>query len=403
MKKKLFVTFSAAGIIFLLLGAVAVETVEWLQESRTVSSTSDIFYAYLDARDDLPPLPLPMGAEGVLSYIEADDWSFLDDHWFVNQPGSTLYVPADSKLAKQVKLPLQILVIEDISRGEITIYYEDKKRGWKGLALFEAPPILDETAPFYTKSTDEEKQQDLFWNLNATRVRWTVTLKPESEILTDFVFQRDAAVASMSLLEEAGMMAMMSVPAEHTNDIFVSGEPVANGLYLEVYCPSGVTNIEIYRCTDLTASDWGVEKNGLLAVNTNTVYWTVSTAEDTGFFVAGNGGLDSDNDLLCDARELYVCNTSTNDADSDNDSLSDGEEVLIYETNPLSNDTEGDGMHDGWEVANNLNPLSDDSSDDPDGDGVQNQLEFLLGRNPHAGILVDTNAMLKLTIYNHFE
>ncbi len=345
MKKKLMVA-GLCGVVCLLLGAVAVETVEWISESRVVSTTSEIFSIYLDARDDFPPIPLPIGTEDVLNRMEADDFSFLNDHWFFNQHGSTLYVPKDSKLAKQLKLPIQVLAAEDIRRGEITIYCEDKKGGWKGLALFDAPPILDETAPFYATLSAEEKKQDLFWNLNATRIRWVTTLKPESDMLTDFVFQRDAAVESMSLLEEDGMMAMMSVPAEHTNDIWISGESGGSGFDLEVYCPSGVSTIEIYRCSSLIEANWSVEKDGLVAVNTNVVSWTVSAEADTGFFRAGNGGLDSDNDLLCDARELWITGTQTNDADSDNDSLTDGEEVLTYGLNPNDSDTNGDGVPD---------------------------------------------------------
>ena len=36
-------------------------------------------------------------------------------------------------------------------------------------------------------------------------------------------------------------------------------------------------------------------------------------------------------------------------------------------TNP---DTDNDGMPDGWEIQNGLNPLVNDASDDPDGDGA---------------------------------
>lgn len=345
------------GMVLLLLGAVAVGTVEWVQENRVVGTTSDIFYAYLDARNDLPPLPLPMGAEDVLRRMEADDFSFLDDHWFINQSGSTLYVSEDSKLAKTLQLPLEILVVEDISLAEITIYSEDKKGNWKGLALFDAPPILDETSSFYATLSAKEKEQDLFLNLSATRVRWIVTLKPESNMWTDLVFQRDAV--SMSLPEEGEMMAMMSVPVEHTNDIWISSEPVSNGLDVAVYCPSGVSNIEIYVSDDLISNVWTVAAENLSTANTNTAHWFTETSE-VGFFRAGNTDVDSDTDDICDAREKYVHKTDPDDADTD-----------------------GDNAPDGWEVAHTFDPLDiSDGSADPDGDGYSNATEYINGADP---------------------
>lgn len=356
MKKK-FLIFGICSIAVVLLGAVAVETVGWVQKNRVVRTTSDIFSAYLDARESLPPLPLPMEADDLLGRMEADDFSFLNDHWFVDQAGSVLYAQTGSKLAKTLKLPIQILVVEDLYRGEVTIYCEDKKGDWKGLALFDAPPILDETDTFYATLSAKEKEKDLFLNLSATRIRWTVTLKPETEMLTDFLFQRDAAVASLSLPEEGGMMAMRSVPPEHTNDIWISGESGSSGLELEVYCPSGVTNVELYTTTDLISNVWTVAVENLFAIYTNRVYWTMPAEEDRGFVVAGNGGLDTDGDLLCDARE-----------------------TIVHKTDPALWDTDGDGINDGDDLARGTDPLVfDDADGDEVGDGVE---EFQNATNP---------------------
>ena len=58
--------------------------------------------------------------------------------------------------------------------------------------------------------------------------------------------------------------------------------------------------------------------------------------------------------------------------DSDADGLTDAYELLVSKTLVSTNDTDGDGMSDGWEVHNDLNPLANDASDDPDGDWFTN-------------------------------
>ncbi len=91
---------------------------------------------------------------------------------------------------------------------------------------------------------------------------------------------------------------------------------------------------------------------------------------------------DSDNDGLTDGQELTY-GTDPNDFDSDNDGLSDGQEVNVYNTLPNDSDTDNDSMPDGWEVNNGLNPLSaSDKYSDPDGEGLQNFIEYTLGTDP---------------------
>ena len=50
--------------------------------------------------------------------------------------------------------------------------------------------------------------------------------------------------------------------------------------------------------------------------------------------------------------------------------------------NPMSGDTDGDGMPDSWESIYGLNLLSDDSSLDPDGDGLNNIAEYTSSTHP---------------------
>ncbi len=48
----------------------------------------------------------------------------------------------------------------------------------------------------------------------------------------------------------------------------------------------------------------------------------------------------------------------------------------------MSADSDSDGMPDGWESNNGLNPLSNNASDDPDGDWQTNLEEYQAGSNP---------------------
>jgi len=97
--------------------------------------------------------------------------------------------------------------------------------------------------------------------------------------------------------------------------------------------------------------------------------------------LTASGSADPDEDGLSNLRE-YQYNTNPNLSDTDNDTLIDGLEVHVYQTNPLDPDTDDDLMIDGWEVQYELNPLVDDSSEDPDGDFIKNIDEYKKGKNP---------------------
>jgi len=92
---------------------------------------------------------------------------------------------------------------------------------------------------------------------------------------------------------------------------------------------------------------------------------------------------DYDSDGLNNAEE-YGNSTSPCDADSDDDSVNDGDEVNTYSTDPLLQDTDADTLPDGWEVTyySCLDPVTGDSLQDGDTDGLTNKQEYAQGTNP---------------------
>jgi len=69
--------------------------------------------------------------------------------------------------------------------------------------------------------------------------------------------------------------------------------------------------------------------------------------------------------------------------DQDEDGLIARDEVLAYFTDPFNEDTDFYDMWDGWEVANGLDPLSNDAGEDPDGDMLPNVYEQSISSDPH--------------------
>ncbi len=98
---------------------------------------------------------------------------------------------------------------------------------------------------------------------------------------------------------------------------------------------------------------------------------------------------DTDDDGLNDYVEVRQYHTSATDRDSDDDGLSDKEEVEDYASDPLSTDGDDDGMPDKWEIDHGLEPMRDDSGEDPDKDGRNNEVEMNDNTDPHLPEVVD--------------
>ncbi len=337
MKKKMLIV-GVCSIAALLLGAITVETVDRvLIAPKTVSSFSDIYEHYLTTRESLPPLPLPVA--DVMQMMAKGDFSFLKKDWQLRTSGGTLYLSEDSKLAKTLKFPLRLMIYEDLQRGEIVILSSKDGERYKGEALFDAPHYRDWASGRDAAST---LQNDFFWDIGPRRVVLDVVLKSEKDAWADLL-KVEQASRLQSEIEIPQSAMSMSVPPEHTNDLWLGIDQKK----VTVFVPQNFTNrVELYSTEDLVSNVWNVAVQNLRPVFTNPVDWTSSLSGTSRFFRAGNMDIDSDSDGLPDAREIIVHKTDLDDSDSDNDTLTDGEEVLTYGLDPNDRDTNGDGVPD---------------------------------------------------------
>ena len=371
-----WIVFGFCGVVFLVLGAVTVE--QMVVEPRIISSWSDLLYEF-NARSTTPPVP-DMEPETIYKMVQNNDFSFMTNkNWSRIESGGTFYVSKDAKELQGLDLPLTIRVYDYLPTEGMYILSSQDGVNFKSETAFAAEPLTDET--FKTMSLDEQRAHLLF-ELWRKRAIWEITLKSESEKWTDFLKVEEAS--SLLFSDEAGaspiMLLMGGPPPEHTNDIWISCEPVSNGFDLAVYCPSGVNNVEIYVSDDLVSNVWRVAVSSLSAVNTNKVYWTAST-EEVGFYRAGNMDVDSDEDGVPDARETFVLKTEVNDPDSDGDGYSDGPIWPSGYTNVMRGtndmfpndpsawrDSDGDGMpNEVVGTSSSTPPLIEDLDDDGDG------------------------------------
>lgn len=121
---------------------------------------------------------------------------------------------------------------------------------------------------------------------------------------------------------------------------------------------STLTNhMDVFHSTSLTGLPWQITATGLV-VN-GTIPLNTQTNDRRGYFIIGNGDIDSDVDGLPDARE-----------------------ELVHQTDPHNPDSDSDQMADGWEIRYGFNPKTGNGQDDPDEDAVNNSLEYTQGTNP---------------------
>lgn len=112
---------------------------------------------------------------------------------------------------------------------------------------------------------------------------------------------------------------------------------------------------------------------------------------------------DTDDDGVNDRDDAFPLDPSET-SDTDGDGVGDNadafpkdpEEVRDSDADGIGDnadvDDDNDQMPDEWELANGLNPLRDDSNEDPDGDSLTNLEEYLRGTDPKvADLCFDTD------------
>ncbi|MCB1670704.1 MAG: hypothetical protein KDI29_06265 [Pseudomonadales bacterium] len=112
--------------------------------------------------------------------------------------------------------------------------------------------------------------------------------------------------------------------------------------------------------------------------------------------------IDSDNDGLSDGYELANgLNPASDDAllDRDADGLNNLAEFQAG-TRANDDDSDDDGMPDGWETDNGLNPLLADDDLDADDDGFSNGDEYLADRDPQTDELTGDRLVPTLAVYD---
>jgi hypothetical protein len=138
----------------------------------------------------------------------------------------------------------------------------------------------------------------------------------------------------------------------------------------------------MYFSPDLTQGSWLPVGSPFIAQGGVSEYgFQELSVADKRFWRVAVEDIDEDSDGLTNHEE-FLSGTNPMIADTDGDTLSDHVE-MIEGTDPNHADVDYDGMEDRWETAHGLDPADwYDAYDDTDGDGIQNQFEYVLGFHP---------------------
>ncbi len=180
--------------------------------------------------------------------------------------------------------------------------------------------------------------------------------------------QEEASAMQASFGMQSSTNCVTNGPVYLTNLVAI---PTTNQGSIVIFDIMGGTNGLLYEIFSTT---------NLLGTNIANATWTCLAT-----------GMTCTTFLFTNEPQAHACYVLGTPKNSDADSLTDAYELLVSKTKPDDADTDDDGLPDDWEVAHGLNPLLNDASDDPDGDGLTNLQEYNGGTNssnPHDVMVV---------------
>ncbi|MDZ4199298.1 MAG: hypothetical protein U1E27_08440, partial [Kiritimatiellia bacterium] len=150
-----------------------------------------------------------------------------------------------------------------------------------------------------------------------SRIELQIKLLP-AEHLDQYLYVRERVILEQSRSKEPEDFGLRLLLDLEENLYFSGIRAVSGGYALDIAWPEGFTNrLDIYRATDLMDRDWRRVASLLETDGLDSLSWThANPVPSVGFYAAGNADLDSDQDGLSDAFEIFVLKTDPEDPDS---------------------------------------------------------------------------------------
>ena len=181
-----------------------------------------------------------------------------------------------------------------------------------------------------------------------------------------------------------------SIPADSNTLTFIDIQSMTAAIDLWIYSPTA-RPVAVLANNDLLSKRWTV-LGSFGAVPPFNLWQAADNGSSSMFYRAGFIDVNYSGNGIPDFIGAFVLGTDTNCFDSTGSPLGDYVRVMIYGLDPLSNSTVGDGITDTWKILNGIDPFDPTAADqDPDGDGIGNRIEFLLGTNPYKTSTVDSS------------